>query len=55
MERVELEQENFGEVVVVLSNPFREMVAQRNSAEMEQSGHTPRSGPEIKHGKSSAK
>ena len=32
-------------VVVVLPDPFRGMGARRNSAETQQSGHTPRSGP----------
>ena len=31
--------------VVVLLDPFRGMGVQRNSAETQQSGHTPRSGP----------
>ena len=32
-------------VVVVLPDPFRGMGAWENSAETQQSGHTPRSGP----------
>ena len=32
-------------VVVVLPDPFRGMGARRNSAETQQSGHAPRSGP----------
>jgi len=31
------------------------MEAWRNSTETQQSGHTPRSGPEVKNGRSSAK
>jgi len=42
-------------VVVVLPNPFRGMEASRNSMETQQSGHTPRSGPEVKNGRSCAK
>ena len=34
-----------GRVVVALPDPFRGMGARRNSAETQQSGHTPRSGP----------
>jgi len=41
-------------VVVVLPVPFRGMGAWRNSTETQQSGHTPRSGPEIKNRRSSA-
>jgi len=41
-------------VVVVLPNPFREMGAWRNSTETQQSVHAPRSGPEVKNGRSSA-
>jgi len=40
--------------VVVLPDPFQGMRAWRNSMETQQSGHTPRSGPEVKN-KSSAK
>jgi len=40
-------------MVVVLPDPFRGMW--RNSTEIQQSGHTPRSGPEVKNGRSSAK
>jgi len=39
-------------VVVVLPNPFREMGTWRNSTETQQSGHAPRSGPEVKNGRS---
>jgi len=42
-------------VVVQLPALFRRMGAQRNSAKTQQSGHTPRSGPEVKIGRSSAK
>jgi len=42
-------------VMVVLSDPFRGMVAWRNSTETQHSGHTQRSGPEIKNGRTSAK
>jgi len=45
-------------VVMVLPDPFRRMGAWRNSTESQQSGHgldTPRSGPEVKNEKSSAK
>jgi len=38
-------------VVVVLPDPFQETGAQRNSTETQQSGHAPRSGPEVKIGK----
>jgi len=41
-------------VVVVLSDPFREMGAWRNSSETQQSDHSPRSGPEVKNGRSGA-
>jgi len=41
-------------VVVVLSNPFLGMGAWRNSTETQQSGHAPRSGPEVKSGRSGA-
>jgi len=40
---------------VVLHDPFRGMRAWRNSTETQQSGHAPRSGPEVKNGRSSAK
>jgi len=39
----------------VLSDHFRVMEAWMNSTETQQSGHTPRSGPEVKNGSSSAK
>jgi len=39
-------------VVVVLPDPFRGMGAWRNSTETQQSGHAPRSGPEVKNGSS---
>jgi len=42
-------------VVVVLPYSFRGIRAQRNSAETQQSGHAPRSVPEIKDGRSSVK
>jgi len=42
-------------VVVVLPDSFREMGAWRNSTETQQSGHAPRSGPEVRNGRSSAK
>jgi len=42
-------------VVVVLSDPFRGMGVGRNSTETQQSGHNPRSGPEVKNGRSSDK
>jgi len=42
-------------VVVVLPNPFRGMGAWRNSTETQQSDHAPRSGPEVKNGRSCAK
>jgi len=42
-------------VVMALPVSFRGMVVRRNSAEHQQSGHTPRSGPEDKNGRSSAK
>jgi len=42
--------------LVVLHDPFRGMGAWKNSsAETQQSGHAPKSGPEIKNGRSSAK
>jgi len=40
--------------VVVLPDPFRGMGAWRNSTETQQSGHAPRSGPEVKSGRSGA-
>jgi len=40
--------------VVVLPDPFRGMGAWRNSTETQQSGHAPRSGPEVRNGRSSA-
>jgi len=42
-------------LVVVLPDPFREMGARRNSTEIQQSGHAPRSEPEVKNGRSSFK
>jgi len=36
--------------VVVLPDSFRGMRSWRNSTETQQSGHTPRSGPEVKNG-----
>jgi len=41
--------------LVVLPDSFRGMGAWRNSMETQQSGHAPRSGPENKNGRSSAK
>jgi len=41
-------------VVVVLPDPFRGMGAWRNSTVTQQSGHAPRSGPEVKNGRSDA-
>jgi len=38
-------------VVVVLPDPFRGMGAWRNSTGTQQSGHAPRSGPEVKNGR----
>jgi len=40
---------------VVQPDPFRGIGVRRNSAETQQSGHAPRSGPEVKNGRSSAK
>jgi len=40
--------------LVVLPDPFRGMGAWRNSTETQQSGYAPRSGPEVKNGKSRA-
>jgi len=42
-------------MVVVLSDPFREMRTCRDSTETQQLGHAPRFGPEVKNGRSSAK
>jgi len=41
-------------VVVVLSDPFRGVGEWKNSMETQQSGYTPRSGPEAKNGRSGA-
>jgi len=41
-------------VVVMLPDPIRGMGAWRNSTETQQSGHAPRSRPEVKNGRSSA-
>jgi len=41
--------------LVVLSDSFWGMMARRNSAETQQSGHAQRSEPEVKNGISSAK
>jgi len=41
-------------VVVNLPDPFRGMGSWRNSTETQQSGHVPKSGPEVKNGRSSA-
>jgi len=42
-------------VVVVLPDPFQGMRQWRNSMEIQQLGHAPRSRPEVKIGRSSAK
>jgi len=42
-------------VAVVPPDPFRGMGAWRNSTETQQSGYAPRSEPEVKNGRSSAK
>jgi len=42
-------------VMVVLSDLFRGVGAQKNSTETQQSSHTPRSGLEVKNGRSDAK
>jgi len=42
-------------LLVVLPDSFRGMGARRNSTDTQQSGHAPRSGLEIKDGRSSAK
>ena len=42
-------------VVVVLPDPFRGMGARRNYAVTQQSGHTPRSGPQIENRERGAK
>jgi len=42
-------------MVVVLPDPFREIVARKNSTKTQQSGHARRSGPEVKNGRRSAK
>jgi len=42
-------------VVVVPPDPLRGMEAWRNFMETQQSGHAPRSGPEVKNGRSGAK
>jgi len=39
-------------MVVMLLDSFRGMGAWRNSTEIQQSGHDPRSGPQIKNGSS---
>jgi len=41
-------------VVVVLPDPFRGVGEWRNSTETQQSGHAPRSEPEVKNGRSGA-
>jgi len=43
----------FDIVVVVLPDLFRGMGTWRNSTETQQSGHAPRSGPEVKNKRSS--
>jgi len=42
-------------VLVVLPDPFGGMGAWINYTELQQAGHAPRSGPEVKNGRSSAK
>jgi len=42
-------------MVVMLPDPFRRMGARRNFADTQQSGHAPKSGPEVKNVKSIAK
>jgi len=42
-------------VAVELPDPFRGMGGGKNSTEAQQSGHAPRSGPEVKNGRRSAK
>jgi len=42
-------------VMVVLPDPFQGMGAWKNSTETQHLGHAPRSGPEVKNGRSSAK
>jgi len=39
----------------VLPDPFQGMRAWKNSTETQQSGHAPRSEPEVKNGRSNAK
>jgi len=41
--------------MVVLPDSFRGIGARRNSTKAQQSGHAPRSGPEVKTGRSNAK
>jgi len=41
-------------IVVVLTDSFRGMRVRRNSVEVQQLGHAPRSGSELKNGRSSA-
>jgi len=41
-------------IVVVLPDPFRGMGVWRNSTGTQQSGHAPRSEPEVKNGRSGA-
>jgi len=48
-----LEEETNDIVVVSLLEPFRGIGARRNSVETQQSGHAPRTGPDIKNGTSS--
>jgi len=43
-----------GVVVVVLLDPYQRMGAWKNSMEIQQLGHAPRSGPEVKNGRSAA-
>jgi len=42
-------------VVMVLPDPFRGMGAWRNSTEIQQSGHTQRSEPEVENGRNTLK
>jgi len=42
-------------LLLLLPDPIRGIGVQRNSADTQQSGHTPKFGPEIKDGRKSAK
>jgi len=46
--KVKQRRQKYYLVVVVLPDPFRGKGAWRNSTETQQSGHSPRSGPEVK-------